>query len=143
MTDALSGPAGFTLKAVTSNEADNGLGDGDTVGDIQGFTLGGPDTTGQLRAERAGQGTGRTYTLLYEGKDVAGNTASCSAIVTVPARSRAEKPGRSGRWSPASATAAQWWSAAQRWSLAQWWSVARRHAHRAIGVRRDRPYSVR
>jgi hypothetical protein len=84
VTDALSGPAGFTLKAVTSNEADNGLGDGDTVGDIQGFTLGGPDSSGQLRAERAGKGTGRTYRLLYEGKDAAGNTASCSAIVTVP-----------------------------------------------------------
>ena len=84
VTDALSGPAGFTLKSVTSNEADDGLGDGDTVGDIQGFTLGGPDTAGQLRAERAAQGTGRAYTLLYEGKDVAGNTASCSAIVTVP-----------------------------------------------------------
>lgn len=84
VTDGLSGPAGFTLKAVTSNEADNGLGDGDTVGDIQGFTLGGPDTTGQLRAERSAQGTGRIYTLLYEGKDLAGNTASCSAIVTVP-----------------------------------------------------------
>lgn len=84
LTDAVSGPDGFTLKALTSNEADNGLGDGDTAGDIQGFTLGGPDTTGQLRAERAAQGTGRAYTLLYEGKDLAGNTASCSAIVTVP-----------------------------------------------------------
>jgi hypothetical protein len=84
VTDALSGSGGFTLKAVTSNEADNGLGDGDTAGDIQGFTLGGPDTTGQLRAERAARGTGRAYTLVYEGKDLAGNTASCSAIVTVP-----------------------------------------------------------
>src|SRR5215212_4378439 len=84
VTDALSGSDGFTLKAVTSNEADNGLGDGDTAGDIQGFTLGGPDIAGQLRAERAAQGTGRAYTLRYEGKDLAGNTASCSAIVTVP-----------------------------------------------------------
>jgi hypothetical protein len=53
VTDTLSGPAGFTLVSVTSNEPDNGLGDGDQPNDIQGFALGTPSTSGLLRAERA------------------------------------------------------------------------------------------
>jgi hypothetical protein len=82
--DALSGAAGFTLASVVSSEPDNGLGDGDTAGDIQGFTLGTPGTNGWLRAERSGTGTGRRYTFTYVGADKAGNSAACSAIVTVP-----------------------------------------------------------
>jgi hypothetical protein len=77
-----SGANGFTLLSVTSSQADSGLGTGDVPNDIQGWTTGTNDTSGQLRAERYG-GT-RTYTLIYEGKDVAGNTATCQATVTVP-----------------------------------------------------------
>jgi hypothetical protein len=73
----------FTLVSVTSNEPDNGLGDGDTANDIQGWSVGTPDTSGQLRAERSGTGNGRVYTLTYQVKDVAGNTATCTATVTV------------------------------------------------------------
>lgn len=83
VSDAESGPAGFKLLSVTSSEPDNGLGDGDTPNDIQGFAIGTPDTTGQLRAERSGAGTGRVYTLTYEGMDKAGNTATCEAAITV------------------------------------------------------------
>jgi uncharacterized delta-60 repeat protein len=81
--DDLSGPAGFTLTSVTSNEVDNGVDDGDTIDDIQGFTLGTPDTIGLLRAERSGSGTGRIYTLTYTGLDRAGNStqATCSVMV--------------------------------------------------------------
>jgi len=82
--DLLSGGEGFTLSSVTSNEPDNGLGDGDTPNDIQGFIIGTMDTGGLLRAERSGRGTGRIYTLIYRGMDIAGNPASCSATVTVP-----------------------------------------------------------
>jgi hypothetical protein len=84
VNDALSGAGPFVLKAVTSNEPDNGLGDGDAAGDLQQWESGTPDTQGQLRAERAGNGTGRVYTLSYEGQDQAGNVAACSAIVSVP-----------------------------------------------------------
>lgn len=84
VADAGSGPAGFTLTSVVSNEPDNGLGDGDTPGDIQGFTMGTPGTNGWLRAERSGTGSGRRYTITYAGADKAGNSAACSAIVTVP-----------------------------------------------------------
>jgi hypothetical protein len=52
--------------------------------DIQSFTLGTPDVSGQLRAQRNGSGTGRVYTLTYTGADEAGNTATCAATVTVP-----------------------------------------------------------
>ena len=78
------GGLGFTLLQVTSNEPDNGLGDGDTANDIQGFTIGIPDASGQLRAERSGGGVGRIYSLLYEGADRAGNIAACTTLVTVP-----------------------------------------------------------
>jgi hypothetical protein len=84
VNDALSGKAGFVLQSVTSNEPDDGLGDGDTANDIQGFSVGTPSVTGQLRAERSGSGNGRIYTLVYQGKDIAGNQATCSTTVRVP-----------------------------------------------------------
>jgi hypothetical protein len=84
VADAGSGPAGLTLVGATSSEPDNGTGDGDTTGDIAGWTIGTADTAGQLRAERSGNGPGRVYTLTYRGRDAAGNTATCAAKVTVP-----------------------------------------------------------
>jgi hypothetical protein len=84
VSDALSGPAGFVLVSAASSELDNGLGDGDTAGDVQGWTVGAADTSGQLRAERAGTGSGRVYTLTYRGSDAAGNSDTCAARVTVP-----------------------------------------------------------
>src|SRR5439155_1727971 len=41
--DSLSGSAGFLLQSTTSNEPDDGLGDGDTANDIQGWDIGTPD----------------------------------------------------------------------------------------------------
>ena len=84
VTDTGSGPAGFRLDSVTSNEPDNGLGDGDQPSDIQGFVVGTSDVSGQLRAERSGLGNGRVYTLTFTGFDVAGNSAQCSIRVSVP-----------------------------------------------------------
>jgi hypothetical protein len=78
VSDALSGPAGFTLVSVTSNEPDSGL------GDIQGFAAGTASTSGQLRAQRLGSGNGRVYTFTYSGSDRAGNTTSCTTTVSVP-----------------------------------------------------------
>jgi hypothetical protein len=84
VTDAGAGASGFVLEQVSSNEADDGLGDGDTPGDVTGWDLGTADGAGQLRAERSGTGTGRVYTLAYEGADAAGNTAACTTQVQVP-----------------------------------------------------------
>lgn len=41
-----------------------------------------------LRAERAGAGTGRVYTLTYAGRDGAGNESTCTTTVTVPHEGR-------------------------------------------------------
>jgi len=69
-----------TLVSVTSNEPDNGVGDGNTVDDIVIVD----DLTLKLRAERAGGGSGRVYTLTYRATDDCGNTTTADATVTVP-----------------------------------------------------------
>ncbi len=68
------------LVSVTSNEPDDGLGDGDTPGDI----VIGTDGTIQLRAERSGSGSGRVYTITYSAADRAGNVTTQSVTVTAP-----------------------------------------------------------
>jgi triacylglycerol esterase/lipase EstA (alpha/beta hydrolase family) len=73
-----------TLVAVQSNEADDGLGDGDTANDIQDAAIGADDRDLSLRAERSGTGTGRVYTLTYQARDAAGNVATQSVTVSVP-----------------------------------------------------------
>jgi hypothetical protein len=82
--DALSGPAGFSLVSVTSNEPNERRKHRDRDRDIRGFVIGTPDTSGLLRAERSEHGAARIYTLTYQGLDLAGNAATCSATVTVP-----------------------------------------------------------
>lgn len=68
------------LVSVTSNEPDNGTGDGNTLNDIVLID----QRTFKLRAERSGSGTGRVYTLTYEAEDAAGNRALALAQVSVP-----------------------------------------------------------
>ena len=84
----------------SSDEPDNGLGDGDTDGDVNfedGFTEpvdvtamftlsedGFFEGTIWLRAERGGGGGGRTYTIEAFVEDAAGNVGSCSCEVKVP-----------------------------------------------------------
>ena len=75
-----SGTPVTRILSVTSNEPENGTGDGDTGPDIQ---VTGPVTV-RLRAERAGTGTGRIYTLVVETKDPLGNKRIDTVTVTVP-----------------------------------------------------------
>jgi hypothetical protein len=72
-----SGPSGFTLVSVTTNE-------GSIASESNDWTLGTPDTSGYLQAARSGAGNGRVYTLLYRGFDRAENHADCAVTVTVP-----------------------------------------------------------
>jgi len=70
----------ITLVSVISNEPDEGLGDGDTPNDIVIVD----DFHFRLRAERAGTGAGRVYTITYQATDACGNATQVSAVVTVP-----------------------------------------------------------
>jgi hypothetical protein len=71
---------------VSSNEAQEGLGDGDTAPDwtepvidqVNGVI------TLQLRAERSGSGNGRTYTIMVTATDAAGNASMENVKIIVP-----------------------------------------------------------
>ncbi len=70
----------IALVSVTSNEPDDGPGDGNTTNDI----LIDSQDTFRLRAERNENGTGRVYTITYTASDASGNSTIGSATVTVP-----------------------------------------------------------
>ncbi|MBZ5560498.1 MAG: Ig-like domain repeat protein [Acidobacteriia bacterium] len=76
----LAGAVSCTVTSVGSSEPVNGLGDGDTAPD---WAITGPLTV-NLRAERAGNGPGRVYTIGVMCSDQAGNTSRGSAQVMVP-----------------------------------------------------------
>jgi len=71
-----------TLVSVTSNEADNGLGDGDMPVDIVIIE----DFTFDLRAERMGADPNmeRIYTITYQVTDACDNRTTASVEVIVP-----------------------------------------------------------
>ncbi len=89
VTDALSGGVTYVMIEASSNEP------GATT-DIAGFTVPGQAVSGAVRAQRSGGGTGRIYTLAYQGMDLAGNTATCSTVVTVPHQRNAGRGGGGG-----------------------------------------------
>ncbi len=66
--------------SVSSNEPENGTGDGDMAPD---WEIVGPNLV-RLRAERAGTGSGRTYTITISCADAAGNVAHRTVTVAVP-----------------------------------------------------------
>ena len=63
----------------TSNEPENGIGDGDLAPDV---VISGGNV--QLRAERAGNGKGRVYTIKAQSTDLAGNTTTKVTTCNVP-----------------------------------------------------------
>lgn len=69
----------ITLVSITSNEPDNGIGDGNTANDVvivNNFTF-------DLRAERSGTDSGRIYTITYKATDASGNFTMISVTVKV------------------------------------------------------------
>ena len=83
-TDACDPDPTVTLSSLSSNEPDNGLGDGDTVDDIQQADVGTDDREFLLRAERSGTGSGRTYSAVYDAEDASGNSTAGLASIVVP-----------------------------------------------------------
>lgn len=75
-----SGASATCSISVTSSEPLNGSGDGNTDADWEVVDA----HTVRLRAERAGNGTDRVYTITVTCVDAAGNTTSASTTVTVP-----------------------------------------------------------
>ena len=74
----------FWLVSITSNEDANGRGSGHTSDDVRGASIGTPDLCFDLRAERAGNGDGRVYEIVYAASDGSGNTVYGTAWVRVP-----------------------------------------------------------
>jgi hypothetical protein len=83
-SDTCDASPAIRLLSITSNEPDDGLGDGDTPGDVQAALFGTDDRQFLLRAERGGVGSGRVYTITYEAADDSGNVTVRQATVTVP-----------------------------------------------------------
>ena len=77
-TDPDGDPVAITITGVTQDEPVDGRGDGKTSPDV---VLGPAAGQVRLRAERAGGGDGRVYTIAFTAKDPSG--ASCSGSVTV------------------------------------------------------------
>jgi endo-1,4-beta-xylanase len=79
------GIADVVITKASSDEADNGCGDGNTTHDI---VIGADCRSIQLRAEREGGGNGRVYTVSLHVTDVAGNRTDATVKVMVPPNGR-------------------------------------------------------
>ena len=90
-TDDSGEPPACRLTGISASEPDNGVGDGDTLGDA---LVTGP-LSAQVRAERSGPLGSRIYALALECVDGSGNAAEGSATVVVgdatAAKSRKKK----------------------------------------------------
>jgi hypothetical protein len=80
VNDACDSSPVTRIIAVESNEPVNGNGDGDTAPD---WAVTG-NLTLNLRAERAGGGSGRVYTITVESRDASGNVSVKQVAVSVP-----------------------------------------------------------
>jgi sugar lactone lactonase YvrE len=86
-TDVCDPNPGVTVRGVTSSEPDDapGTDDGNTTGDIGAVVTPSPGTAVvTLRAERSGNGPGRTYRVMIVATDAASNVGAATATVTVP-----------------------------------------------------------
>jgi hypothetical protein len=75
------GVRAVVIAKVTSDEPENGAGDGDTTRDI---VIGPHCHRVKLRAERQDGGNGRVYTITFIVRDAAGNVGTATAKVKVP-----------------------------------------------------------
>jgi hypothetical protein len=75
------GIADAVITKVSSDEPENGIGDGNTLDDI---VIGADCRSTQLRVERSGAGNGRVYTITLHVQDLAGNRSEATVKVLVP-----------------------------------------------------------
>ena len=75
------GISSVVIEKVTSDELENGDGDGNTLNDI---VIAADCKSVQLRSERDGGGDGRVYTITFRLRDASGNTTRATARVVVP-----------------------------------------------------------
>lgn len=80
VSDVCDNSVSSAITSVTSSEPVEGLGDGDTAPD---WVVTGALTV-ELRAERSGNGGGRTYTISVTSTDDSGNSSSKTVTVVVP-----------------------------------------------------------
>ena len=80
VTDNCSAAVTWSVTAIASDEPVNGTGDGDSAPD---WSISGGHGV-NLRAERAGSGDGRIYTITIVARDGAGNRATGTTTVSVP-----------------------------------------------------------
>ncbi len=84
VNDNCDGPIGISnvvITKVTSDEIENGNGDGNTLNDI---VIAANCKSVQLRSEREGNGNGRVYTIFFSVTDAAGNIGTGTTKVVVP-----------------------------------------------------------
>ena len=77
---------GITRSSFTvgSSEPPDTDGDGNTIPDFTDPVVDGDLITLQLRSERAGGGTGRTYSIVIEATDCAGNSTTAVVEISAP-----------------------------------------------------------
>ena len=75
------GLSGVVIEKVTSDETENGNGDGNTDDDI---LIAANCKSVQVRAERQGGGNGRVYTITFKVTDASGNVGRKTAKIVVP-----------------------------------------------------------
>jgi hypothetical protein len=71
----------LVITSVSSDEPENGGGDGNTLNDI---VIAADCKSVDLRSERMGGGNGRVYTITLKVTDTAGNVSTATVKVTVP-----------------------------------------------------------
>jgi hypothetical protein len=69
------------IAQVTSDEVEDGAGDGSTLNDI---VIAAGCKSVQIRSERDGSADGRVYTIHFKVTDASGNVGTATATVTVP-----------------------------------------------------------
>jgi len=79
--DASASLSSVFISQVTSDEVENGDGDGNTLNDV---VIAPNCKSVDLRSERSGGGNGRVYTITLKVVDSAGNITTATARVTVP-----------------------------------------------------------